>query len=192
MSGKSKKAGRGVVVNWPTPKPTVIKQKMNSMEIDRSGDQELLKDSNLNWNDLNDLNKKLVEETAIVANEMVKLASFKEVKELMSDEDRKKFSNNLKQFSNDYGTFMGKIEEISEKHKDKEGPLVKIDEFVDYNNSAMEYHEAHSNWMTLCMPAVTTMTVIATEAAEGHEAALKTQAQLVPETKEKIEEKEEV
>ena len=130
----------------------------SGFKINTDSDEDFLKDSNYNWDDL----IKLKEELGINILEFVG-----QVNSIVSNEDiinnlgeqRDHFTKVINLFFSDINSFSHKVKDIRAEHEHLSGHINNINEFNKYNRIAIEYQALFSELATLITPTLSDLMI---------------------------------
>ena len=130
----------------------------NGFNIDSSNDEEVLKNSDYKWEDLNQLKEDLankiiefmVEVNSAITNPLV-------INNLGTQAPH--FNKLIELFYSDINNFSTKVKDIRVQHEDKSGPIKDINDFDVYNRLAIQYQSLFSELATLITPTLSEMMI---------------------------------
>lgn len=147
------------------PKPIAMSVKRaahGDMEIDRSGDEQLLMDENYSWDDLNVLKEEL---GSSIMSFVLQVKSTLEQPEIINNLGSRsnEFNQTVNLFFSDVDEFSHKVKTNREMHEGRTGHVKDLTEFNLYNQVAMTYHSLFAELGSLITPTISKLMMIISE-----------------------------
>lgn len=155
------------VVNLKPKKiSTAVNKAVSSgFQVDTSGDEELFKDNNCSWDDLNKLKEEVGNSLMTFVFQVKQLAENPSILSTLGDK-LDEFTGTVKVFFNDVTAFSDKIKDLRAKHEHLSGPITDMDSFDNYNRVTMEYHGLCNELTVLLTPTMAQLILLSSEAID--------------------------
>lgn len=164
-------------------KKKTISKAVNSvteeMQVDTSGDMDLLKGEIYSWDELNKLKDELGQGVLEFVGQVNSVASNGEIISKLGDK-KQKFQDTVNIFFNDINNFSDKVKVNRESHEHLTGKVSSLDEFDLYNRCAMTYHSLFEELSQLVTPTLSTIMIMITDIVDPSLAEEDTQEEELP------------
>lgn len=134
----------------------------DGMEIDRSGDADMLAFNNQTWADLNTLREELANATMTFTGQVYALINNPQVLESLG-EHKAKFDRLAQTFFTDAQAFSSRVAELRAQHEHRTGPFTSLEEYGEFNKLALQYQNANDELRVLLAPTISEMVLIVHE-----------------------------
>lgn len=134
----------------------------NGFSIDASRDEDLLKSSQYNWDDLNNLKADLGNQIIEFIAQVTMVITNPDVTNNLG-EKTKQFEKTISLFFSDINNFSLKIHDIYTQHEKKSGYINNLNDFNQYNHITTQYLSLFSELVTLVSPTLADLMVTITD-----------------------------
>lgn len=134
----------------------------DGMEIDRSGDADLLAFNNQTWADLNTLREELATATMTFTGQVYALINDPQVLASLGD-NKPKFDRLAQTFFADAQAFSSRVAELRAQHEHRTGSFASLEEYGEFNKLALQYQNANDELRVLLAPTISEMVLIVHE-----------------------------
>jgi len=131
----------------------------NDFNIDISNDEDFLRSSQYNWDDLNKLKTDLGIQIVEFINQVNTVITNPDVVNNLNS-NAKQFEKTIGLFFSDINNFSLKVRDIRVQHEHKTGHIDNINDFNQYNRIAIQYQSLFSELAILVSPALADLMMI--------------------------------
>ena len=132
------------------------------LTIDTSDDASFLENNKYNWSELDGLKESLGANLLEFVQEVYTVINNPEVQANLGDK-RGHFEHVVNIFFSDVNQFSHKVKALRLTHEGKSGPIVSLEEFNQYNRTAIQYHSLFSELNTLVTPTLADLVLTISE-----------------------------
>lgn len=127
-------------------------------KINTDSDEEFLKTSNFNWDDLNKLKEDLGKNILEFIFQVNEIITNKDIINNLKDQ-KEHFEKVVSLFFSDINDFSAKVKTIREQHEHLSGHINNINDFNNYNRIAIQYQSMFSELATLITPTLSDLMI---------------------------------
>lgn len=142
----------------------------DSMDIDRSGDAELLSKNDQSWDDLNNLRESLGSALLQLCQEIFSMSVNPEIQSVLGDR-KTEFDKLMKTFEADSTSFSERVQEIRLQHEGRTGKLTSMQEYSEFTRLFLQYQNAHDELNALLAPTMSELVLLVHEQVAVAQAA---------------------
>jgi hypothetical protein len=138
----------------------------NSFSIDKSEDEEALKDKPYYWDDLNKFKEELGNSVLEFVGQVNCIITNPDIIKSVSH-NKEHFEKLISTFFSDINEFSGKVRELRIQHENRTGHINDINEFNNYNRIAIAYHALYTELTALITPTLSDLILTISEADQS-------------------------
>lgn len=133
------------------------------LELDISGDERFLKHANIRWDEIAEIDRNLVIQSARVANELLPVIENQDILDNLGDR-KELFMRAALQFKNDFIKFTEGLDRLKDMWEGKSGQIMTMEDLNLYNIISTEYNELNTKFLSFSQLTASTITVEGMEA----------------------------